>query len=716
MAGLMERCINTKALLPEISHTVPRPLRKRMNIVTVQTLNAKRKNLEEATSNGDTEEQSDCKKFRAMNPSYTPIVLESVSSIERLNVNLPEVASMRIPGALIIDPQVRKLAETHGLKVSEHAIWLLNVAVREFAISFISKTLSTKEAVILGHVPQHLTRQFGALDNLGAKGRNDMLTHTQNKTNISSSDLHALIANLPISSRSLSGTVSRTLFERSLGSAVDNSLVLGGSAFDELKKHIIKNVTPIESKGPRSDYLAVPPTQILHHGNTHSAHDTTKDRMAYPVRGLGRGAKDLAALKARASTVTSRQSSKDASAINESVVKPAFASSSSPTMASLGAAWIGEADPTTQTTNIQASPMGHRSAAKTNIASQQDKVSAKANPELDVLDRVSGSSETSDAKSLSQVSRRGKGHGVKNLAAMRARSVPSSSDLAATDDDVNVTATETSANSNTNDPRTAGTDSEAISKHSDVNEVSNLDGDVVAIAKLNNFETARTKPMVQMAISDSEVAVQTLSIVTAVSVPVSGNEVLSQENEAQVDALCPLTRVSKSITDSVIHNLGNVVTTLELDEADENIRLNVQSASADSKIVNVKKSEDDRSSRNELEAKAMESSDTPCNDINSKVNGNNPTNSNANKAPIDAEEIEAESLKVIPVVQTLMVDSTHQPEIQPLSADKALTIPLTNTVEVLPAESTVPKTEDVSDLSSGGAVPNDGTNDEEVIA
>ena len=433
LTGLMERCLDTKALVSDVSSAVPSHLRERMSIVTVKSLKEKRKEVENVESSSDTIRQPPSKKFRTADLSYTPVMLGPTLSIEHSTVHLPQVASTRIPGALIIDPQVRKMAESHGLNASEHAIWLINVAVKHFTMSVLEKTLSTKEAVALGHVPPLLTQHFGTLGKWGAKGTyvpSSTQAFSHHNKIISSSDLHIVMANLPISSRSLSGSVSRSLFERSLGSAIGSDLDFGSGAFNKLKLHIIKMVTPKESNGPHSHSTTVPPTQILHHG---TAQDSLSDRSTPPVRGLGRGAKDLAALKARASSVTSRPNNDDDAStvpVNESAGKPSDPQSSSSSATLESGNRIGRMNSTMQTTNIRASPIGHRNAAS-KMPSLNDEVSTIPSANLYGLERVSGSLETSDSKSLSQSARRGKGFGTKNLAAMMARSVSTSSDIAA---------------------------------------------------------------------------------------------------------------------------------------------------------------------------------------------------------------------------------------------------------------------------------------------
>ncbi len=53
------------------------------------------------------------------------------------------IPSARLPGALEIDPFVRKMAQQTALTVSENAIWLLVVAVREHSKAVITETISS---------------------------------------------------------------------------------------------------------------------------------------------------------------------------------------------------------------------------------------------------------------------------------------------------------------------------------------------------------------------------------------------------------------------------------------------------------------------------------------------------------------------------------------------------------------------------------------------
>jgi hypothetical protein len=439
--GLMERCVKTTALIQDIAQAVPWHVRDRIKIVTHQSLNSKHDNSDDINDKIDDKLLPKNKKFRLSESSYTPVIFETPSTQQTKMPDAPETESMRISGALTIDPQVRKFAESTGLKVSEHAVWLLVVAVKEFTKSLLKKTLSSMNAVSAGHIPPLLTRSFAISDNVwstesvGGASKPDHLNVSQKV--IKSSDLHAVIANLPISSRSLSGSVSRTVFERSLYTSINSSLILGGGAFTELKTHIISKITPVESKRLRVDSAAAPPPiQMLHPSTGNQNQETAKDYSALPTRGLGRGAKDLAALKARATSLTIRTgadiSKTGEPAIQESVSVNVLAPPESAVQGRDAHSIIQS-----PITTIQASPLAHRNIGSNSITNTSalllgDSITkSQSDADKPVLEKVSGSSDTSDNKSLSQSSRRGKGHGVKNLAAMRARSVTSSPDIVA---------------------------------------------------------------------------------------------------------------------------------------------------------------------------------------------------------------------------------------------------------------------------------------------
>lgn len=62
--------------------------------------------------------------------------------------------SSRLPGALEVDPLVRKLASHSGLKVYDNTVWMLVVAAREYSSSLIKKIVANDQDFRSGHAPQ----------------------------------------------------------------------------------------------------------------------------------------------------------------------------------------------------------------------------------------------------------------------------------------------------------------------------------------------------------------------------------------------------------------------------------------------------------------------------------------------------------------------------------------------------------------------------------
>lgn len=443
----------------------------------------------------------------AAESSYYPAILESDSKQEG-RLELPDGLSMRIPGAMIIDPHVRKLAESTGMKASENAVWLIVVAVKEYTKSLLETTLSTVKAVEAGLVPPRLSnkplilpKKRTLLERDDSSKVKQAISQPHRSKCITALDLHTVTANLQTSARSLSGCVSRVIFERSLYSSFDSSLVAGSSAFDEVKKFIVSAVSPPPRKRTKVGSPAPAPARgrgptttlkqsaenaqfqgsttttkqsqslALGAGSTtttmHPTEEAFKGQKSSPARGLGRGAKDLAALKVRAASITAKSSSditSAVSAVSKGVVtgpstnnlgKPGTAAISLLTQ-SASAAWIRAGNPLAQKPDAfnppvqnpdeemltEQNPAGIKLSEQIPavvMPSELNSAPIKPSEHTPVVAKPSvpdpgerNSTETSEfTTTMSAVQqRRGKGHGVKNLAAMKARSVTSSSDPA----------------------------------------------------------------------------------------------------------------------------------------------------------------------------------------------------------------------------------------------------------------------------------------------
>ena len=89
--------------------------------------------------------------------SIDPKVVGSIHSGDLATESM--FPSCRLPGALYIDPLVCKLTSRSGVKVSDNAVWMIIVAVREYLSSILKKIIANDEYFGSGHTP-HLPNHF----------------------------------------------------------------------------------------------------------------------------------------------------------------------------------------------------------------------------------------------------------------------------------------------------------------------------------------------------------------------------------------------------------------------------------------------------------------------------------------------------------------------------------------------------------------------------
>jgi hypothetical protein len=361
------------------------------------------------------------------NCAYGPVIQElNTKQTERQRHG--EGCSLRIPGAIVVDPHVRRLAELSGLTTSENAVWLMVVAVKEYAKSLIDFTISSTNAVEAGQLPPRLNARVPgkrAASDSGSTNPGES-RHKRLKC-ISSIDLHSVASNLPLSGQTLGGCLSRETFERGLHLTYDRSSVIGENAFTDLKSFIIASVTPSNSKRLKVE----PPKPTM----KTSTDEALKGRKSPSVRGLGRGAKDLAALKARAGQISSNPSTDIPTGSTESTQVASSVKEQANTVTKLGATQTskvvaqGASDTAPQTSETK--PDLSKTSKSIPIVPGTSKASEQ---QPGVMTDESGidAADPTESKQQSLAQRRGKGHGVKSLAAMRARSATSTELLGAT--------------------------------------------------------------------------------------------------------------------------------------------------------------------------------------------------------------------------------------------------------------------------------------------
>ncbi len=198
--------------------------------------------------------------------------------------------SATIPGALIIDPYMRKNAQSLGMMVSEDAIWLVTIAMKEYTSQLLRNLVASSQMLNQGQVPPISVNRptpSKRKDQESLEDRplsNDTSSRAQR---LSAFDFHLFTVGMPIGPvGAIGGYSSRLTYERSLASCVGDAYT--SAEFNDLKHFITSSLEASIVFRKMSDRRSP------------ASASPRADRRS-PYGGLGRGAKDLAALKARAS-------------------------------------------------------------------------------------------------------------------------------------------------------------------------------------------------------------------------------------------------------------------------------------------------------------------------------------------------------------------------------------------------------------------------------
>lgn len=411
------------------------------------------------------------------------------------------IASSCIPGALVVDPMLRETVEASGMKVTDNAMWLLTVAVKEHIKNVLNDSIEFKKCLKKGEVcPQaiHYPNVLASHSNKNRKilkGRSPTASLENGpKKRINSIDLFAALNMLPSGQpSSIGGSVSRMSLEQTFLSGF-NSIPLfdTGNAFKDVQGFISNTITDMaKNRRPEGKKAKASHTKT-------TDNSTSRDRSA----------KAMAREEGNVKTPTTHHTSLPTSAnTSKSIATPMASLESPPLMNNVSPA-------------VVQTPMMDSSSPKTDDVSQiaSEKQKATVTPKASATDspqgvenRASGANETKPAmvekpvqkttagNIPSQVAQRsGAGKGSKNLAALMARKAEST-----TDTDTSNLNESTQDGENINQMNTATTSSANVTSEPDnqniekpTKEVSNL---------TNNGETS--KPVTATNTEDPVVAV-----------------------------------------------------------------------------------------------------------------------------------------------------------------------------------------------------------------
>jgi hypothetical protein len=386
----MDCCVRPYSLAEAMKDCVPVAWKNRVSIKELSDVQSERVHPVTPVEPEDTNDVQEAptmpvSPYFPMNVLDMPLVGEhcALEAERRLAASL----SSCIPGALSVDPYVRSLCATSGMKVSENAVWLLVIAMKLYASQCIAQTIETSKSIasVDGAIsPQPVNRAHSVLGKRHPAAESPIprkrIRCDGDKHRLSAFDFHSMMVSTSASgtTRSISRNLSRLAFENSLHASADELVDATTRDCDAVHRFLTAKLsvfTPAQEKHPQQP---PPPSQPVL-----SEPPLPERRVSATSGGLGRGAKDLASLKAR----TTKGEGLRASPVNGATTPPGPSRSETPSTSAEG--------------------------TDKPVTSPEDK---------------------SDANQ--QSARRGKGFGIKNLAAMRARSVTSSS----TADDANVKA------------------------------------------------------------------------------------------------------------------------------------------------------------------------------------------------------------------------------------------------------------------------------------
>lgn len=414
-AGLLGLCLRKKIPYDEISNIIPHSWRKKITISSedpmLQALNI-RKPLKSPRQNPTV---VDAHGHVSEKLGYLPAIGGAAAKPYRHKQT--SQTFLRIPGAFSIDSELKTEAHSKNMKVSETAVWAAVASAKEYASSILRGCVTLKKSMHNGRMkrPRPTNVPAPRPEKKAKKELNNQLPMDQR--HISSFDIQAFVTTLPTGSVQYhGGAMSRNTYERTVLAAAETSFTPFGPAFYQLKEFIWDKLAPgytmpVDFQKPKP-LTAAPsassrPRAAIGTNNALPSAGTTQNTVAnagegaqevrqkIQVGGLGRGAKNLASLKMRSS--------------GTKLVGTAMNDISESDKLSVSSASKGQQASSGSTTEVGASQAQQAVAMPTK--------SEKATED-----------ESKESGGVQSVRPKGKGFGIKDLAAMKARSDTPSKD------------------------------------------------------------------------------------------------------------------------------------------------------------------------------------------------------------------------------------------------------------------------------------------------
>ena len=151
----MRRLLKSRVPYSEISEHVPEKWQDRVKVPEIVTTKKKTKKKTITFYDGlenDLLRITDVPHFDNTTPYKEKWELPFIDDIEE-DKQTPQkgpavpIASSCIPGALVVDPMVRDTVDASGMKISDNAMWLLTVAMKEHIKNILNDSIEYKKGL-----------------------------------------------------------------------------------------------------------------------------------------------------------------------------------------------------------------------------------------------------------------------------------------------------------------------------------------------------------------------------------------------------------------------------------------------------------------------------------------------------------------------------------------------------------------------------------------
>jgi len=424
--SIMRRALKDRVPYSEVSDHIPTNFQDRVKIPQIISTKKKQKKktktfydeLEDELLQLSSVPHLDATKPYKERWEFSTDTIDEIQKIPEEGPTVP-IASSCIPGALVVDPMLRETVEAGGMKVTDNAMWLLTVALKEHIKNILSHSIEFKKCLKKGEVyPQaiHYPNVLASNSNKNrkiSKGRSSSNSlDNGRKKRINSIDLFAALNMLPSGQpSSIGGSISRMSLEQTFLSGFNSMPSFDtGNAFKDVQSFMSSTLTDM-AKHHKPDEKRPKPS------HTKAAKSSTSGVKA-------------ASQQEEVKTPTARQVAVPSSAnTSESIATPIPSLESPPLMQSLSPAVVPTPVLDSTTPKTEGSTEKQKDVTTSTVNATGSSQVAENKPSIQPTDVVNPvrNQTTGGVSSKPVAQRSGAGRGAKNLAALMARATETTS-------------------------------------------------------------------------------------------------------------------------------------------------------------------------------------------------------------------------------------------------------------------------------------------------